>query len=238
VIAYFLFRFSPALIYLLLYFCHICVNINFDKTLDLVLDQTNRAYTKASITISVRPHTRIVDTVHHSSPIKERLKPTSLFLTTTIGSMTHKFEVDGEAQICIHVAAPKGHDSHADHTYRFGLRIHKAENDPLYHKMANQPVHHMAGDDDSTTAKNDALSPLGGHLSHLELEMKRIDSGMQSILSEADFVKTKEGAFHIQTMNMHRATTYWPIVQCLVLLMTGFTQASHIVRFFKSRRII
>jgi hypothetical protein len=36
---------------------------------------------------------------------------------------------------------------------------------------------------------------------------------------------------------MNRASQYWPIIHLVVLLVTGFTQANHIIRFFKSRHI-
>ena len=102
---------------------------------------------------------------------------------------------------------------------RFGLRVVKTDNDP-------------------SSLEKGSGTDLDGHLSHMELEMKRIQIGMKRILAEADFAKDRDSAFHKQTQDMHAATIFWPIVQMCVLLMTGFTQASHIVRFFQSRRII
>lgn len=72
----------------------------------------------------------------------------------------------------------------------------------------------------------------------MEMEMKRIQTAIKGILRQADFAKERDAVFHQQTAAMHSATIFWPIVQSCVLIMTGFTQASHIVRFFKSRRII
>jgi hypothetical protein len=37
---------------------------------------------------------------------------------------------------------------------------------------------------------------------------------------------------------MHSSMSIWPMVQAFVLIVTGIAQASHIVNFFKSRRII
>jgi hypothetical protein len=79
---------------------------------------------------------------------------------------------------------------------------------------------------------------VASHLSTMVTELQRISHSMKSILSEADFAKERDSIFHRQTQAMDQATIFWPIVQVCVLLMTGFAQASHIVRFFKSRRIL
>jgi emp24/gp25L/p24 family/GOLD len=211
--------------------------------------------------VSVRPQSRILDTIHHASPIRDRLKPTSLTLLNHTGTLLHKVEVDGEVNICVRVSGTPtnslaaasaallpGHGAELHGAYRFALRIHNADQDPLYKKVVSKQIKHLPpapGDDDVSIAaaakykeEQEDLSPYDSHLSHFELEMQRIESGMRHILAEAEFAKAKDALFHKQTVNMHLATTYWPMVQVLVLLMTGFTQASHIVRFFKSRRII
>ena len=57
-------------------------------------------------------------------------------------------------------------------------------------------------------------------------------------LSEADFAKERDSVYHTKTDAMNKATTFWPIMHVCILLATGFTQANHIVQFFKKRRII
>jgi hypothetical protein len=76
------------------------------------------------------------------------------------------------------------------------------------------------------------------HLTHMEVEMKHLKESMKSILAEADMAKDRETQFHRQTLSMHQAALWWPIVQLCVLVVTGFTQANHVVRFFQKRRII
>jgi hypothetical protein len=76
------------------------------------------------------------------------------------------------------------------------------------------------------------------HMSRLERDLSTLTSRIKSILSSADFNKDQEVAFHEQSVAMNRAATYWPIIQLIVLLITGFTQANHIVRFMKSRHIV
>jgi len=178
------------------------------------VDKNDPEYGPTFLSISVKPANRVTDTKLHSAPILERLKPTNQLLEEREGRIEHTFEVDGEASICIRASSSGKHK-----TMRFGLRVVKTDTDPV-------------------KAIEGSGTDLDGHLSHMEVEMKRIQSGMKRVLSEADFAKERDSLFHKQTQDMHSATIFWPIVQVCVLLMTGFTQASHIVRFFQSRRII
>lgn len=76
------------------------------------------------------------------------------------------------------------------------------------------------------------------HLSFMEEQFVRIESQMHAVLREADFAKERDSIYHTKTDAMHKATVFWPIVHVGILLLTGFTQANHIVQFFKKRRII
>jgi hypothetical protein len=72
----------------------------------------------------------------------------------------------------------------------------------------------------------------------MEEQFVRIESQMHAVLREADFAKERDSIYHTKTDAMHKATVFWPIVHVGILLLTGFTQANHIVQFFKKRRII
>lgn len=85
------------------------------------------------------------------------------------------------------------------------------------------------------------------HLEHRELTqtMTRLERDLQSLqnrikacINNADFNKDQEHKFHEQSVSMNRATKYWPIIQLIVLILTGFTQANHIVGYLKSHRIV
>jgi len=75
-------------------------------------------------------------------------------------------------------------------------------------------------------------------MTRVERDLQTLSNRVKSILNNADFNKNQEVAFHEQSIAMNRAATYWPIIQMGVLLITGFTQANHIVRYMKSRHII
>lgn len=155
------------------------------------------------------------------SPVKSRLKPTSKTITEAKGFVIHRFEVDGIAMICI-----RSSTASEKLPQRFGIRVDTSEQDPRIL---------LPSTNDGEEAKG---ADVDKHLSHMEMELQRITLAMNHVLREADFNKDQDGLFHKQTIAMHSATTFWPIVQVCILLITGFTQANHIVRFFKSRRIV
>lgn len=185
---------------------------------DLIEDTTDSKYGPVYLSVSVTPSKRVLDTGNHPSVIQQRLKPTSDLLKQKNGELTHKVEVDGEAKICIRASGAT-----SENHMRFGLKI---------------DIDESAGKDSKDPSEETLEEGLDGHLSHMEMEMRRIQNGMKTILSEADFSKERESVFHQNTESMHAASTFWPIVQTCVLIMTGFTQARHIVQFFQSRRII
>jgi len=100
-------------------------------------------------------------------------------------------------------------------------------------------------DDDSHVSES-AKKKDPDHLEHRELstKMTRLERDLQTLqnrvracLNNADFNKDQETLFHEQSVSMNRATKYWPIIQLIVLLVTGFTQANHIVRYLKTHHI-
>jgi hypothetical protein len=218
---------------------------------DIILDKLDPAFGPTFITVNVLPTSRVIDTKLHTAPVNQHLKPTSKLLESKQGMIVHKFEVDGEASICVRASSAS-----AKNPMRFGMRVRIVDFDPMF-------------------ASKDKVD-LDSHLGAIELEMKRIQAGMKHILSEADFAKDRDLGFHKvrvdlclvchvcrsstgmlqnllthhifplismnrhlqQTLAMHSSMTFWPILQAFVLIATGFAQASHIVHFFKSRRII
>lgn len=121
---------------------------------------------------------------------------------------------------------------------RFHLRMETAASDEEY------------DDDDyyeyeAKTAKKEKLED-PDHLEHKEVskKMSRLERDIQTLqnrvkacLNNADYNKEQEAIFHEQSLSMNRASKYWPIIQLTVLLVTGFTQANHIVRYLKSHHI-
>lgn len=69
------------------------------------------------------------------------------------------------------------------------------------------------------------------HMSAISVELLQLDKKVDMILSNADYAK--ELGFYEQAVQMNKASKYWPMIHIAVLLVTGFTQANHIIRFFK-----
>jgi len=76
------------------------------------------------------------------------------------------------------------------------------------------------------------------HLSRVEVLLHKMTKQTKLLLSVADEYQKDEASFHQKTLEMESASRWWPILHVLVLLVTGFTQANHVVNFFKSRHII
>jgi hypothetical protein len=115
-----------------------------------------------------------MDTKLHMAPVKQHLKPTSQMLTSKQGYVVHKFEFDGEANICVRASTAS-----VKNPMRFGLRVKTTDNDPTISKKG----------------KGEELD-VNNHLGHIEMEMKRIEVGMKSILAEADFSKDRDWLYH------------------------------------------
>jgi emp24/gp25L/p24 family/GOLD len=180
--------------------------------------------TKSFLTLNVRPFDRVYDTDLHHAPVRDRLKPLSHTINKKEGTLYHTMEVTGTATICIRVQTSASERQ----TLAFVLRVTSSDEQPEILKAAENEKAKGA----SHTINVDQ------HLSHMELELQRISKAMENVLKEADQNRDRDDKFHQQALAMHSATTFWPIVQVCVLLITGFTQTTHIVQFFKSRRII
>ena len=184
-------------------------------------DDSHPTSSKAYLTITTKPHNRVYDTDLHHAPIRDRLKPLVHTITNNEGTVYHKMEVHGTAKVCIRATdSDKGNNF----SMVFGLRLTTSDEEPELFRQLDK-------DSPPTT-------DLDGHLSHVEMELKRITMAMEVVLKEATHNQEQDTKFHKQTLAMHSAITFWPMLQVCVLLMTGFTQTSHIIHFFKSRRII
>jgi hypothetical protein len=80
-------------------------------------------------------------------------------------------------------------------------------------------------------------SQLTSQMSRLERDIQTLQNRVKACLNNADFNKDQEAAFHQQSISMNKAARYWPMIHLIVILLTGFTQANHIVHYFKTHHI-
>jgi len=159
----------------------------------------------------VKPLERLRDKiVAHRHKQDKNDQPRSEEIKNKKGLFKHRIETGGEVSICVRASPASSRNP-----MRFGLACST-----------------NLSRNGTENGKEDK------HLSLLELQMERLSNALGIILKEADFAKERETIFHGQSISMNAASMWWPIVQLGVLLLTGFTQVRHMVRFFKSRHII
>lgn len=132
---------------------------------------------------------------------------------------------------------------------RFHLRVDMAASDQEYDDDDDEYHDDDGHNDDGRVLQKEAKEAKTKdpeHLEHKEIttKMSRLERDLQTLnnrvkacLNNADYNKDQENIFHEQSVSMHKASRYWPIIQLTVLIVTGFTQANHIVRYLKTHHI-
>jgi hypothetical protein len=102
----------------------------------------------------------------------------------------------------------------------------------------------MVADDE--VEENEAIEPESAKVDHeaaktqmsrLERDLQTLNNRVRAILNNADFNKNQQGAFIDQSVSMHSAATYWPIIQVMIIIVTGITQSNHIIRYMRTHHI-
>lgn len=140
------------------------------------------------------------------------------------GSIEYVTQVDGKVSICVQ-----------------SLTASAVSPTPISLRVTESP----AGEDSleaglkTDGAKLDSQSQRNAkeHFSQMEKTLSSLISKTDMILRQADYAKELEVEFHEQSIAMNKASQWWPIVQLCVLLITGFTQANHMVTFFRKHHI-
>lgn len=92
---------------------------------------------------------------------------------------------------------------------------------------------------DSNSSSGGVLDNTGvkTQMSRLERDMQTLSNRVQTILSNADSHKEQEVEFHNKSIEMNRASKFWPAIRLMVLFITGFTQANNITRYLRNHHI-
>lgn len=182
---------------------------------DKKIEGKEKKYAPSYITINYNTHT--VGPPQRGTTLPNH-KPSSTELVDPTGTIDfhvvtrHRDDEDvGELQICIR--ASKAGSKNA---MRFSLFVEEVDLE------------------DEGTESVDVNS----HLTFIEEQLFHYEKKMHIMLRTADLVREHDAIYHKKTDAMHQATIFWPIVHVGILLLTGFTQAQHIVNFFQKHRII
>jgi len=91
---------------------------------------------------------------------------------------------------------------------------------------------------DNSAANGEDQKLAKEHMTYMEKQVFNMVSDTDMLIGGADISKEEEAQFSQKSIDMNSAAKWWPIIHLLVLFVTGYTQANHIISFFKSRHII
>jgi hypothetical protein len=133
---------------------------------------------------------------------------------------------DGTVEICVQSVLAS-----IKNPARFALRVSMA--------AAPEPETAPEASEEGKDGSKEGLAhaEITSNLSRLDRDLQTLHNRVKACLNNADFNKDQEAAFHNQSVDMNRAATYWPLIQLMILIITGFTQANHIVRYLKTHHI-
>ncbi len=137
------------------------------------------------------------------------------------GKIRYQGEGEGELNICVKIAEVPGKKYMKPALVAFRVAETGALEEPEELRIDNK------GQEAAKT-----------HLSDMERILGKMIKDASLLLKNADMIKNEEADFHKQSVEMNAASRWWPMLHVLVLLATGFTQANHVIKFFKSRHII
>jgi emp24/gp25L/p24 family/GOLD len=78
---------------------------------------------------------------------------------------------------------------------------------------------------------------ISAETSRITAELVRMHRRAKALADDAQFSKQHEEAFRAASVQLHQAVHYWPMIRMLVLLVGGYLQVTHVVRYMKSRHI-
>lgn len=185
------------------------------------------AFAPTYITVVTTPSQAIIDMINlgqgPSDRLKERLKkekPTSMEITEPTQSFEHHVKGDdAKVQLCV--------------------RSSKASpTDPFLIHLQVEIVDVIKDFFQSLAEKRPPMADVEHHWSFLETQMDRIEHEMHRIIREANFFRERDASYHQKMDGLNKATVFWPMLHCFIIVLTGFTQANHVIAFFRKRRII
>lgn len=118
---------------------------------------------------------------------------------------------------------------------RVGLRVTKIpasdyEQQKTSAKIAQQNKVQVPGG-----VKQDMLVKV--ETSRITTELERFKRRVQDISNGGAASKDREASFHQTSVSLSRAVRLYPIFRICILLVAGYMQASHVVRYMRSRHI-
>ena len=155
------------------------------------------------------------------------------------GKVQYDFEFSGIIEICVMLkAGPSAPISSA----MISLKVLEEVDEEKFHRLGKFMPPDLPKNPGITSQEERELelnnNRAKSHMSMMERNLHRMVQETDSFLTNADFMKEEEAKFHQKSIEMNAISRYWPILHIIVLLVTGFTQVNHMIKFFRSRNII
>jgi len=183
------------------------------------MDDGPLTQTKVTFTVQPTQHSTMPNTI--TNKLSEDLK-------TTAGKITYKGTGEGKLNICVRIDEIPG--KKYIKPALIGFRVKESgdldQDDPGALLLNQSPEEVKA----QSAAKQ--------HLSEMERILNKMIRDVNLLLKNADLIKNDEAGFHKQSEEMNAACRWWPMLHVVVLLVMGFTQANHVIKFFKGKHII
>lgn len=150
-------------------------------------------------------------------------------LETKKGNVEYITEMDGQVSICVQSLSAS-----AVSPSPISLRVTES---PAGEEEVGGPPPEKTTANAGEQLDSESQRNAKEHFSQMEKTLSGLISKTDMILRQADYAKELEVEFHEQSIAMNKASQWWPILQLCVLLITGFTQANHMVQFFRKHHI-
>eukprot|EP00529_Nitzschia_sp_RCC80_P032664 CAMPEP_0113469648 /NCGR_PEP_ID=MMETSP0014_2-20120614/16013_1 /TAXON_ID=2857 /ORGANISM="Nitzschia sp." /LENGTH=231 /DNA_ID=CAMNT_0000362143 /DNA_START=1540 /DNA_END=2232 /DNA_ORIENTATION=+ /assembly_acc=CAM_ASM_000159 len=228
------------------------IKIHYDAN-DIIIDKDAENYAPAYVTVLERPvesaasYSMDDDDGSREESVQNKLnrikkknlqnrkdpkepRPISHLLKDHVSSLSVRIQNDAVVDVCVRATGAS-----LTNPMMFGLRVEQLGDDLTDKERQDEE---LDGGESKHKSKIDQIFEQKNNQEHhwtfLETQMDKIEHEMHTLIREADFFKDRDSIYHQQTDALHQATTFWPILHIIILLVTGFTQANHIVRFFKA----
>jgi emp24/gp25L/p24 family/GOLD len=157
---------------------------------------------------------------------------TTTHLNTLVGTVEFQTgDNDGVIDVCVQsISATE------TFPYRYSIRIttHSTNADPEETARQRRVIKTMP----RVQELMDPVYKLKIHSSHIQQDLTKMERRLQDMLNEADSLRSKEVAFHDQSVKLNSAVRYYPIFRILVLCFAAYLQVRLVIRYLRSRHII
>jgi len=227
-----------------------CIAVEFPKTALLFVDYEVFDFNEKNekIALTIKPKVEHADDDDYEDDDETRSEIKRHEITTSKGQTSFTLDrskgswgrTETTIEICIIRSASRhtgrqGNPHYNRKPHLISLKLKETPNMPKLPDFAGMK-NFLNKTSEAATAENQKNAQ--EHFTYLERMVYNMASEAELLMGVADDVKVEEAKFFQKSIEINAAAKWWPIMHLCVLLVTGYTQATHIVRFFKSRHII